>query len=367
MHALAAPSKAIGRVDEHGLLLEYTLKLLLLAALLELILYRLVSRLGMHFSKVAAQYESVRLFFKGVSSIGFTLLNVVSLLVFLAIGLLLFNRWKAGGRSGGLLIPAMSLLLLLTVAFLVVPPAMLGSLIYNIVAAVALAILAAEYLAEHRRPSQRVMMLCYLLGVFGWLYYQTMSTAYGFFQVVAVPPGVHEINRAGEAMMVLASMAALWAYGGVSARTKNIRQRRRAVILALAAGVTFAGFLFLDYLLGLYDQALAQQARKAGEGIGWIFQMGMGYTFYLPFAFYLAGLLCWSYTVVKQVSMGRMAGYGLALMFMAGYALQLSHLTLMTMLGLMLLNQEQRVVPVHHAAAEPSMTASGPIISHRMF
>ena len=39
---------------------------------------------------------------------------------------------------------------------------------------------------------------------------------------------------------------------------------------------------------------------------------------------------------------GRLAGYGLGLMFMAGYALQLSHLTLMVVLGLMLLNIDKR-------------------------
>jgi len=70
--------------------------------------------------------------------------------------------------------------------------------------------------------------------------------------------------------------------------------------------------------------------------------MGMGYTFYLPFAFYLAGLICWSYTVIKLVLIGRLAGYGLGLMFMAGYALQLSHLTLMVVVGLILLTIDKR-------------------------
>ena len=70
--------------------------------------------------------------------------------------------------------------------------------------------------------------------------------------------------------------------------------------------------------------------------------MGMGYTFYLPFAFYVAGFTFWAYTVIKLVLIGRLAGYGLGLMFMAGYALQLSHLTLMVVLGLMLLNIDKR-------------------------
>ena len=90
--------KGTGRVDEHGLLFEYTIKLLVLSAFFELVLYRLVSRLGMHLSKLAAKYEAIRLLFKGLSSIGFTLLNVVSLLLFLAFSLFLISKFKDLGR-----------------------------------------------------------------------------------------------------------------------------------------------------------------------------------------------------------------------------------------------------------------------------
>ena len=135
MASVAVLEKAAGRVDEHGILFEYTLKLLLFSAFFELVLYRLVSRLGMHLSKLAAKYEAVRLLFKGLSSIGFTLLNVVSLLLFLAFSLILLAKFKDLGRDtrGTLLVTTVSLLLVLTVAFLIVPPAMLGSMAYNIV------------------------------------------------------------------------------------------------------------------------------------------------------------------------------------------------------------------------------------------
>ena len=211
------------------MLFEYTIKLLVLSAFFELVLYRLVSRLGMHLSKLAAKYEAVRLLFKGLSSIGFTLLNVVSLLLFLAFSLFLISKFKDLGRHAydTLLTATISLLLVLTVAFLLVPPAMLGSIAYNVVTCVVLVVLATEYLRTHTHRSQRAMMVCFLLGVFGWLYYQTVSTFYGFFQWVTAPPLVHELNRFGEAMMVLASILAFWAYGGISLRTTNKRQRHR--------------------------------------------------------------------------------------------------------------------------------------------
>ena len=370
----AVLEKGAGRVDEHGMLFEYTLKLLLLAAFFELVLYRLVSRLGMHLSKLAAKYEAVRLLFKGLSSIGFTLLNVVSLLLFLTFALVLISKLKELGRNAydTLLLTTVSLLLVLTVAFLIVPPAMLGSMAYNVVTCAVLAVLAIEYLKTHTARSQRAMMACFLLGVFGWLYYQTVSTFYGFFQWLTAPPLVHEMNRFGEAMMVFASILVFWAYGGISFRTTNKRQRRRVVMVAATAASLLFGLLFLDFFLGLYDKALAESVRKAGEGIGWIFQMGMGYTFYLPFALYVAGLFCWSYTVIKQITMGRLAGYGLGLIFMAGYALQLSHLTLMVVLGLLLLNMDRRwaTAKVAESVDKPFVDTrsieTGPMIGERI-
>ena len=161
-------------------------------------------------------------------------------------------------------------------------------------------------------------------------------------RLLDAPPLVHEISRAGEALMVVASILVFWAYGGTSFFSKNKVQRRRAMTLLVSGGATFLALLFLDYFLSLFSAETAHEVRKAGEGIGWIFQMGMGYTFYLPFALYMAGLICWSYTVVKLVLIGRMAGFGLGLMFIAGYALQLSHLTLMVVVGMMLLNIDKR-------------------------
>ncbi|HZS12260.1 MAG TPA: hypothetical protein VFA38_08420 [Nitrospirales bacterium] len=336
-----------GRVDEHGLLFEYTLKFLLLATFLELVLYRLISRLGMHFGKLAAKYEAVRLFFKGVSSIGFTLLNVVAMLVFLAIGLLLFEKAMGHGRKSldALLLPAVGLLMVITIGFLIIPPAMLGAVAYNVVTLAVLAILVIEYLRTHENRWQRAMVITFSLGILSWLYYQTASTIAGLVGTPVVPPLVHEVNRAGEACMVAASILVLPAYAGLSWRTKNHRQRRRFILLAAGWGAAFLALLFLDVFLGLYDPKLAESVRKGSEGIGWIFQMGMGYTFYLPFALYVTGLICWAYTVVKVVAMGRLAGYGLGLMFMAGYALQLSHLTLLVVLGLLLLTMERRRQP----------------------
>lgn len=352
----AAVERSTGRVEDQGLLFEYTIKLVLFVGFFELVLYRLVSRLGMHISKIAAQHEWVGTLFQFLTSVGFALLNVVAIFVFLALVVLLLNRIRTRGLAGinAVTIPCVGLLLMLTVAFLIVPPAMLGSIVYNVVTLIALTALMIEYVSQHHEWSQRIMGATYYLGISGWLYYQIFSTTYGWMGVVAPPPFVYEANRLGEALMVLASILVFWAYGrGVSFRTKNRRQRRRAIWFWSVSGLVFFALLFMDYFLGLYNPALANSIRKAGEGISWIFQMGMGYTFYLPFACYVAGLLCWSYTVIRMVSMGRLAGYGLALMFIAGYALLFSNLTLMVILGVMLLTLDRPKGAVTEQATVP--------------
>ena len=46
-----------GKLSDQPLLFQYTIKLVLLVAFSELILYRLVSRLGMHLSKLAPDHQ----------------------------------------------------------------------------------------------------------------------------------------------------------------------------------------------------------------------------------------------------------------------------------------------------------------------
>jgi len=196
----------------------------------------------------------------------------------------------------------------------------------------------------------------------GWLYYQIMSSTYSLMGTIAQPPLVYESHRMGEALMVLATFCAFLAYGkskSLSLRTTNRQQRNRAIWFWSVTGVTFSALIVVDYVMDHYSPGFASAFRQATQGIGWIFQFGMGYTFYLPFAVYVAGLLCWSYTVVKLLNMRRLAGYGIGLMFIAGYALMFSNLTLMVVLGVLLLASDQ----VKVATAEAVSTGADPMIS----
>nr|MDH4356476.1 hypothetical protein [Nitrospira sp.] len=329
-------------ISDFGPLFEYAVKLVLLTSFLELILYRLLSRLGMHLSKMAAEHPWITPTFTALTEVGTWLINIVAVLLFLALTLAMINRWKGHDTrwlvKGGIV--GTVLLLLLTILFLVVEPGMLGAVMYNGLTLVVLTAFVSEYWVTHRESAQRVLIATYYLGVSGWLYYQIVSSFYSWMGVLAAPPLAYESHRAGEAFMLLASYLVFVAYGksrSVSLRTKNRRQLSRAMWFWGVTTIVFATLIVADYLLDLYSPAFASAFRQASQGIGWIFQFGMGYTFYLPFAIYVGGLLCWSYTVVKLLMTGRMAGYGIGLMFIAGYALLFSNLTLMVVLGVMLL------------------------------
>jgi hypothetical protein len=328
-----------------SLLLEYVLKALLVAGLCELVFYRLISRLGMHLSKVAQEYVAVEYFLRGASSIGFALMNFSAILVFLVLFALLFYKVRGLlARPWDHAVVALgSLLLALTVVFLLFPPGMPGAIAYNVLTFALVWTLVAQYCRVNPAPTARAMALCYGGGVSGWLYYQISTTTYGWVGAASSPPLVHEISRLGEALMVAATALVFAVYSGFTVRSKNRQRRRRALQFIATWAALFIGLLVMDAVIGLFDPAMAKHIRQASQGIGWIFQMGMGYTFYLPFALYVAGLLFWSYAVIKQISMGRRAGYGLALMFIAGYALQLSHLTLFVVVGLLLIVNDGRI------------------------
>ena len=363
LKAAVLRERVTGKVSDFGPLFEYTVKLVLLTSFLELVLYRLVSRLGMHLSKMAADHPWITPTFTALTEVGTWLLNIVAVLLFLALTVALINRWgdPEASRLSTLGNVGTVLLLLLTVVFLVVQPGMLGAIVYNGLTLLVLTAFVSEYAMTHREPAQRVLAGTYYLGVSGWLYYQIVSSIYSLMGTIAAPPLVYESHRAGEALMVLASFFVFVAYGkskSLSLRTKNRRQRNRAIWFWSTTGIIFSALLVADYVLDLYNPTLASTIRQASQGIGWIFQFGMGYTFYLPFAVYVGGLLFWSYTVVKLLMIGRLAGYGIGLMFIAGYALLFSNLTLMVILGVMLLALD-RVKP---AVAESVPAAAGPVV-----
>src|SRR5712692_7082146 len=203
-----------------SLLLEYFLKALLVAGLCELILYRLVSRLGMHLSKVAKEYVVVEYFLRGASAIGFVLLNFSAILVFLVLLVLLFYKMNGllARPLDRIVVPMVSLLLALTAAFLLFPPRMLGAVVYNGLALVLLWTLVIQYCRANPAPTARALALCYGAGVSSWLYYQISTTTYGWLGFVLTKALFHEIWRVTAAVFLKMIAPVFSCSGGSIAR-----------------------------------------------------------------------------------------------------------------------------------------------------
>src|SRR2546428_10814183 len=114
-----------------------------------------------------------------------------------------------------------SLLLALRAAFLLSPPRMLGSVVYNGLTVVLLWTLVIQYCRANPAPTARALALCYGAGVSSWLYYQISTTTYGGLGIVSTPPLVHEISRLGEALMAVATVLAFAVYSGFPFRSTN--------------------------------------------------------------------------------------------------------------------------------------------------
>ena len=89
-----------GKISDQSILFQYTVKLVLIVSFSELILYRLVSRLGMHLSKLAQAHEWIIPTFTALTQIGQWLLNVVAMLLFLALSVGGINRMAGRGFVG---------------------------------------------------------------------------------------------------------------------------------------------------------------------------------------------------------------------------------------------------------------------------
>ena len=177
----------------------------------------------------------------------------------------------------------------------------------------------------------------------GWLYYQIVSTTYRLSGTLAAPPLVYEAHRAGEALMVLASipgLLGLWARvcrfgretGGNAAAPSGSGHDSRTIFTTLI----FTGLSARPVRSGVGVSGPEGRARDRMD-----LSVRDGIYLLSALCVYMAGLLCWSYTVIRLLTMGRLAGYGIGFMFIAGYALLFSNLTLMVILGVMLLTLDR--------------------------
>ena len=211
----------------------------------EFVLYRLVSRLGMHISKIAAEHEAVRLFLIAHHRRLCPAECRRNLLSFSRSCLPDLNC-AARGISGvptphGS--PASDLAASGFDGRIPARAAGYGRVLSHTMSLRSLLLLVLDHRisAQHQEWSKRIMGGPTFLGISGWLYYQIVPPFYGLIRgSLRLPRWSMKPIVSAKRMMVLASILVFWAYGrGVSFRTRIRQQRRRADLFHAAAESLF--------------------------------------------------------------------------------------------------------------------------------
>lgn len=276
---------------------------LALAALLDWLLTRTLTRSAIFMPKaplVIGLYQAIGI----VGQI------VATLSALLALTALAWHAWRSGGRFGSGLLAAS--LLLLSLAFVVVPPAGWLAVTYQGLLLGAIALTGRQMLGSGLSRDQKIAGCLAALALALSALYQVIPALYAALRWPGPPPLAVWLFDAGE-LIVVACPAALWrAYG---------RGAGRGVwLLAAVPALVFAG-------LRLTNPALT--------GILAIWSTGL--TLYLPWPLYALSLWLAGVTVLASLRRGEWAGWAVLMLMAGGYAPQLSTQAFLGLIALWLL------------------------------
>jgi hypothetical protein len=287
------------------------LNALLVAAILELLLNRIVTRLGMHIPAEAIANPAVIAAYSVLSTIGLIAFNVASVLSPVLL-LLLLLPWRKEGRERDSSMGLVLVAVFLAGSFLpVVVPG--DSRIDRVFDMLTLLIMGYFIAAGLRRG--RVFPAAWG-GVYLCYYY------YRFAQSIEFLPGGMEAFRAGEAFWILGGALAYHAVSGEG-------RKRFALPLFLLAGTT-AVWLAFTFLGGM-------PAARVESTPAILAVWSLGLTLYLPLPLYLTAAVLYAVALVRLYREDSPAAYGVAFLLIAGYTLLLTYQVFLAVLGVVLM------------------------------
>lgn len=284
---------------------SYTLRILLLASLVELLLNRTLSRVGIFIPKKGIMIS----IFSLLRSLGIFALDLSSVLVVLALLLVVGSMLRNPTTLNKALAFLISFLILLSIGFIFVAPSAGVSMLYNL--ASLLAVLLLAYRFKGNRMEKVVILL--LVGVFLGPYYYKLSIAYHQLLGISTAPrfAVAALSL-GELLALVASLLIFVEYSGFRVGKDTLMATLIAVPFLVANVVNNK----LTAMVTIWS---------------------IGYALYLPYPLYAIALWLFSSAVARLLFEGRSAGYGLAFIFVAGYTFPLTYQQLLLILGFALL------------------------------
>lgn len=304
----------------------YALWTLLAAGLGELLLFRTMSRVGVHIPKQGAVLDV----YDALVRLGSFAFDVSSVTVFIALLLLAYptaRRWR--DRPAPLAAtPALILVLAalsLSFAFTDESPAL--KLTYGLISVAIMLLLAARAGSdgESDRPRRAIVALIVLAYVASQ-YYTLANQAYRALGLTAAPPGATRALEAAELLVVITAFVTFWAWSGVR---EGLRWRPSPLQMGAAA-------LLIVAFVGAYR---GEDSSTAAILSLWT----LGLTLYLPLPVYALALGLYGATLVACLSRARSepAAMGdaiaLGLLLVAGLTLELTYQHLVAVVALLLL------------------------------
>ncbi|MDO8616039.1 MAG: hypothetical protein Q7T33_09950 [Dehalococcoidia bacterium] len=317
------------RVDAAALA-PYALWLLLGAGVTELLLFRTLSRVGVHVPK----HGAVLGVYDALVQVGSFAFNVSTLTAYLAAGLLAYSAYRsATGRQP---LAAAGALLVLTLAGVSLLLSFAGGgpatrFAFGSAAVVAMLLLAGQAW-RGRSPSGegplRAAIVTLAVLAYAAAQYHTLANhAYGALGIVSAPPGTRTALEAGELLVLLNAGAVFWAWSGVRAG-RRWRPGALQVIMPALLVLTFLGGYF---------------GRQDSSTTAILSLWTLGLTLYLPLPLYTLALGlyacawagCLSRARRDPATMGDVIALGL--LPVAGLTLDTTYQVLVALVALLLL------------------------------
>ena len=304
---------------------------LLGAALVETLLLRLVTRIGVHLPKEGVVTRA----FESASFLGSIAFNFASLLaIALAVVVLasLARRMERGPAQLALI--GLSVAMLSGLALSLTTDSPTADAVFGVAAALLVGAVGLVFAREANRTSGDRLALALIVAAYlSYQYYVLSHLFYRIFDYGAVPPLSISVLRLGEVLAVAAAAVAFWAWG---------LPRRRWVGTAGLAAV--AAVLLVLIFAGLSPYSTMAILALWTTGLSLI----------LPFPVYLLALALYLLTLMAcwRSGDGFWTAAGLLLVLLAGYMPEATYQHLLLLLGVAFLS---RAVP--WTAPHPAATA----------
>lgn len=313
--------REVGRPAVTAAVLQQLTATLLAAALLETLLLRLVTRVGVHLPKEGAVNSA----FEGVSLLGSLAFNFASLLVIALVLLLLGSMvMRMGSGPGGLALAGFSVAMLWGLALSLAMGSPAADALFGVAITLLVGLIGLSLVRREDAPgAARLALTLIVAAYFCYQYYYLAHLFYLLLDYSAVPPFSIVVLRLGEGLAVAAGGAVFWAWG--------VGRWRRVGPLGLAAVAAVLVALVVTGLSPVSTMPIL---------VLWT----TGVSLFLPFPVYVLSLALYLLTLVacwRSRDAFWMAA-GLLLLLLGGYMPEATYHHLLVLLGVAFLSGAAR-------------------------